>query len=202
MAHFHRLTYVVFGAIASIGAPAGLLVLRFASGSTNSLSAELVAGRLTYSYVLLASAIAFAIFGYILGRQADSLQELSMLDPLTGLLNRRAVEEQLQREFRRVRRYGAPLSLLLVDLDGLKRVNDVGGHTTGDRILRGAAAAIRQTLRGSDYGARWGGDEFVILAPHTSPTAARRLAERVVLRVKIATRSTNMAPRFSRFSMT
>jgi diguanylate cyclase (GGDEF)-like protein len=71
----------------------------------------------------------------------------------------------------------------MIDLDGFKRVNDLGGHAAGDRVLRAVASAIRSTLRGSDYGARWGGDEFMILAPHTTRNAAVQLAERVSRRI-------------------
>jgi two-component system, cell cycle response regulator len=163
--------------------PAGLLLLRLASGSATSIYSDLILNSLTYAYITTASVVAVAGFGYSIGCRADVLQALATTDPLTGLLNRRAIEKQIQREWERARRYGLPLSLLMIDLDGLKRVNDVGGHSAGDRVLRGAASAISCTLRGSDFGGRWGGDEFVILAPHTSRESARQLAERVATRI-------------------
>src|SRR3954464_159914 len=122
-------------------------------------------------------------FGYSIGGQADAVKTLSSNGPLTNLLNRRAIESRLQSEWERARRYGLPLSLLMIDLDGFKRVNDVGGHAAGDRVLRGAATAIRSTLRASDHGARWGGDEFMIIAPHTTRQAAIQLGERIARRI-------------------
>jgi diguanylate cyclase (GGDEF)-like protein len=171
------------GAIMAIAVPAGLLLLRLASGSAISIYGDLMLNSLTYAYVSTASVVALGAFGYSIGCRADVLQALATTDPLTGLLNRRAIEKQIQLESERARRYGLPLSLLMIDLDGLKRVNDVGGHSAGDRVLRGAATAIGCTLRASDFGGRWGGDEFVILAPHTSRDSARQLAERVAARI-------------------
>ena len=76
------------------------------------------------------------------------------------------------------------MSLLLIDLDGLKRINDQEGHTAGDRVLRGMAAAIRNTLRKSDYGGRWGGDEFVIVLVGTGEEGAQVVGEKVRLAVQ------------------
>ena len=167
----------------SMAVPAGLLLLRLASGAALSIYTDLALNSLTYAYVTAASVVATTAFGYSIGCRADVLQALATTDPLTGLLNRRAIERQIQVEWERARRYGFPLSLLMIDLDGLKRVNDTCGHSAGDRVLRGAAAAISCTLRASDFGGRWGGDEFVILAPHTARESARQLAERVVARI-------------------
>ncbi len=178
-----RVLYTIAGAITSVVVPAGLLLLRLVSGSSGSLHAELIINGLTYAYVSSASAIAVMAFGYAIGGRADELRTLATTDPLTNLMNRRAIESRLELEWERARRYGLPLSLLMIDLDGFKRVNDRGGHAAGDRVLRGAASAIRSTLRGSDYGARWGGDEFIILAPHTTRQAAQQLAERIGRRV-------------------
>jgi diguanylate cyclase (GGDEF)-like protein len=144
---------------------------------------ELIRNGSTYAYVSIASAIAVTVFGFMIGRRVEVLRQLATTDPLTSLLNRRAIENKLEFEWERARRYGLPLSLLMIDLDGFKRVNDLGGHAAGDRALRAAATAIRSTLRGSDYGARWGGDEFMILAPHTTRNAAVQLAERVSHRI-------------------
>jgi diguanylate cyclase (GGDEF)-like protein len=153
------------------------------SGSFTSVHDELALNGLIYSYVSIASAVAVTAFGYAIGCRADVFRTLAITDPLTNLFNRRAIERQLKVEWERARRYRLPLSLLMIDLDGFKRVNDLGGHAAGDRVLRGAATAIRSTLRGSDYGARWGGDEFMILAPHTTRQAARQLAERIARRI-------------------
>jgi diguanylate cyclase (GGDEF)-like protein len=98
---------------------------------------------------------------------------------LTGLLNRRAFLERLQEETRRAARHPAPLSLLLLDVDHLKELNDDGGHDAGDAALIAVAAAIQISCRSIDVGARWGGDEFTVLLPSTSKDDARAVAERI-----------------------
>jgi diguanylate cyclase (GGDEF)-like protein len=112
------------------------------------------------------------------------LRRLSATDALTGLSNRRALDDRVRDEWHRASRYGSPLALLLVDIDGLKVINDQLGHRAGDDLLRQTATAIRHSLRASDLGARWGGDEFAILAPQTSRDAARQMAERLLLQLK------------------
>jgi diguanylate cyclase (GGDEF)-like protein len=121
----------------------------------------------------------FAAFGYVLGRQADELAELSETDPLTRLLNARGFATRLQAEIQRARRYREPLSLLFLDLDGLKVINDKFGHRAGSQALREAAAVIRGELRETDTGARWGGDEFTVIAPNTNKDPATLFAERI-----------------------
>ena len=147
------------------------------------VTAELMSDRLTYLYVLLASAMVLAFVGFLLGRQADRLAALSQTDPLTGLPNRRALSQHLREELHRATRYRTPVSLLLIDVDGLKQVNDAHGHAAGDRVIRTVALAITHTLRESDFGARWGGDEFGIVAPNTTSEAARASAQRLIDRV-------------------
>lgn len=176
------LWYAVAGAILSLGAPIGLLLVREIS-APQPLSAELTSEPLTYLYVFVATTIVLAAFGFIIGRQTDKLAALSQTDALTGLANRRALSELLEKELRRSVRYGTPASLLLIDVDGLKQVNDNEGHSAGDRVLRRVADAITEALRDTDVGARWGGDEFAIIAPNTTAEAALRSAERLVVRV-------------------
>jgi diguanylate cyclase (GGDEF)-like protein len=102
--------------------------------------------------------------------------------------NARGLFDRLETELARSRRYHEPLALLSVDLDGLKAINDRYGHRAGDDAIRSVADVIRSELRESDLGARWGGDEFAVLAPSTSRVAAVALAERI--RVLIARRRT------------
>jgi diguanylate cyclase (GGDEF)-like protein len=177
-----RLSYGAIGALLSLGAPLGLLLLRLLRSGTVSparIRAELATDVATYTYVTVSSGIVFALFGSALGRHADRLAELAITDGLTGLRNARALRERLRRELNRAARYGQPLSLLLIDVDGLKAINDGLGHPAGDRALRHVGEAIRSQLRESDVGARWGGDEFALLAPNTSRSAAAALARRV-----------------------
>ena len=170
------------GAALALGAPLGLLSLRALLAQRASLAwlrAEIASDAWTYLYVAFSTVLAFVLFGLVLGRQADRLYELSTSDSLTRLRNRRAFEERLQEEFARAIRHASPLSILLVDVDRLKALNDRHGHRVGDEALSRVAAAIRSGSRAMDVSARWGGDEFALLAPDTGREEALHLAERV-----------------------
>lgn len=166
--------------VAAVVTVGGLFILRSVFAPAVSASADFLSNRYTYACIFVATAVMVLVLGYVLGRQ-DRLRLTSTTGPLTGLPNRRAMDGRLQKEWHRAARYRSPLALLLIDIDGLKRINDERGHGGGDRLLRSTAAAIRQTLRTTDFGARWGGDEFSIVAPHTSRGAAERLAERLLV---------------------
>jgi diguanylate cyclase (GGDEF)-like protein len=112
------------------------------------------------------------------------LEELALRDPLTGLLNRRGFEERLSEEVGRAQRYGAELSLLLVDIDHFKRVNDTFGHSAGDVALNLVASLLAQQRRASDVVARYGGEEFAVLAPHTAREGALTLGQRLCAAVR------------------
>ena len=131
----------------------------------------------------VARSVLFALFGYMLGRQADELAELAETDGLTCLLNPRGFSARLRSEIKRSKRYREPLSLLFLDLDGLKEINDRYGHRAGSEALRRVAGVIRAELRESDTGARWGGDEFAIIAPNTTSAAAAQFADRIRTRI-------------------
>ncbi|MEX1127738.1 MAG: GGDEF domain-containing protein [Vicinamibacterales bacterium] len=170
----------------AIGAPLGLLKIRLArhsrragSLSLNGAIRELTADPAEFIYVGTSTAVAFTLFGYALGRQADRLARLSETDALTGLCNARGLFDRLDAELARSYRHREPLALLLVDLDGLKRINDRHGHHAGDQAIRALGDVIRTELRETDVGARWGGDEFAVLAPNTSKGAALALADRI-----------------------
>jgi diguanylate cyclase (GGDEF)-like protein len=105
--------------------------------------------------------------------------EIALRDPLTGLYNRRHFGERLDSEFAGARRYRHPLSLLLIDLDELNKVNEVHGRRGGDEVLRGAAGALQEVARGADVVARVGGDEFAVLLRETDLAGARSMAERM-----------------------
>jgi diguanylate cyclase (GGDEF)-like protein len=174
--------HAVAGAALALGAPLGLVVLRALQAgrlSPSWLRGEISADAWTYGYVTVSTLVVFALFGLALGRQAGRLYDLSNSDPLTRLNNRRALHERLDDEFARSRRYGSPLSVVLLDLDGLKQLNDRHGHRRGDEALERVAEAIRTGSRAADVAARWGGDEFAIIAPNTGPVEALSLAERV-----------------------
>lgn len=100
-------------------------------------------------------------------------QELSLHDPLTGLMNRRALTGAITLESRRLNRRHYPLTLAYVDIDDFKKINDQLGHDAGDAYLRHLAQVLKSTVRATDYVARLGGDEFAVLLPETGPTAAQ-----------------------------
>ena len=106
------------------------------------------------------------------------LQETAARDKLTGLYNRRLFEEQFEAAVARSLRTSEYLSLLIVDLDGLKRINDVSGHVAGDQALRTLADALRATIRATDVACRLGGDEFGVILPGSSAEDAVKVAER------------------------
>jgi diguanylate cyclase (GGDEF)-like protein len=107
------------------------------------------------------------------------LEELATTDPLTRVLNRRALAERLAIEMDRARRYAADLAILLIDIDFFKRINDSAGHLAGDEVLRQVATRIQQAVRTVDIVARYGGEEFVVILPETSLTGASTFAERL-----------------------
>ena len=100
-------------------------------------------------------------------RLEEKLRRLSITDPLTGAFNRRYLLQVMEREISRVQRYARPLSLIMFDIDHFKRINDTFGHEQGDVVLKGVATLVRERLRHSDIFVRWGGEEFMILAPET-----------------------------------
>jgi diguanylate cyclase (GGDEF)-like protein len=121
-----------------------------------------------------------------LARARQRAHRLAGTDVLTGLANRRKGLRRLAAAARRARQRGTPLACLMVDLDRFKAVNDTFGHPTGDRVLREAARALAQGLRGSDLVARYGGDEFLIVLPATTAADAQAIADR--LRARLAGR--------------
>lgn len=119
-----------------------------------------------------------------LRRKASELEQLSKTDPLTGIYNRRFIIEKMEEERTRFRRYGKKFSLIIVDIDLFKSVNDAWGHDCGDFVLVETSRQLSSLLREQDCLARWGGEEFLILLPETDAQGAERLAER--LRASIA----------------
>lgn len=106
------------------------------------------------------------------------MESQAVTDPLTGIANRRRVDEELLRQVARARRYRQSFAAVLVDLDHFTAVNDTLGHEVGDEVLVTAVARLRSAIRETDLLGRWGGEEFVILAPQTSHADACVLAER------------------------
>jgi diguanylate cyclase (GGDEF)-like protein len=124
--------------------------------------------------------IGVTVFG--MGKLADYEQRLlieSMTDPLTGLLNRRYFNEQTQKEVARSRRHNLRFSVLMLDIDHFKRINDTYGHPVGDLAIKALADICNKALRPQDILARYGGEEFVLALPHTEAEGAAVVAERI-----------------------
>jgi two-component system cell cycle response regulator len=125
-----------------------------------------------------------------LKRKSDEIQGmltkvavLSVTDPLTGLYNRRYFEDILDSEFKKTLRYATPLSCMMIDIDHFKAVNDTYGHAVGDVVLKEIAQIIRQNIRNVDTPCRWGGEEFIVLAPSTAKASIVQPAQRILASV-------------------
>lgn len=129
-----------------------------------------------------------------LERRTAELERLTFTDSLTDLPNRRAFDHELEREIARSARYREALSLLIVDLDHFKQVNDRFGHAVGDDVLRAVATSLRAEARQIDTVARWGGEEFAVLVPATETDSARLLAERMRDRIRRTPMPESIAP--------
>jgi diguanylate cyclase (GGDEF)-like protein len=125
---------------------------------------------------ILAAIADFAGVAISNARAVEKIQQLVITDDLTGLFNSRYFFEQIEYEVARSKRYGSPLSLVFLDLDHFKNVNDSYGHLTGSRLLAEVGAVVAESIRKTDKAARYGGDEFVIILPHTEKTGAYTFA--------------------------
>jgi diguanylate cyclase len=152
--------------------------------TARTASGQLLVPRLRemqlYLGVLVAAlTVAASVFSTVLARMGERQRGLSRRESLTGCFNRRAFYELFPREVDRARRLGQGVAVVFLDLDHFKRVNDRHGHEAGDRLLQQLSARLFGLIRETDLLFRWGGEEFVILLPHTGPGEAPALAERV-----------------------
>jgi diguanylate cyclase (GGDEF)-like protein len=132
----------------------------------------------------VATTIKFTITDNLEEEYQRGLLEAALRDPLTGAYNRRHFDERLAAEFSGARRHGMALSLLVIDVDHFKSINDEHGHLAGDAVLRAVAGALQEGLRMEDILARYGGEEFVVIARGTDLSGATQLAERLRRRVE------------------
>src|SRR5436309_9676532 len=112
-------------------------------------------------------------------KKAETFQQMSLTDPLTGLPNRRYLQDRLFEEVERSKRYNTPLSFMIIDVDRFKSYNDIYGHTNADRVLVKTAQLLRGSIRAIDMSARFAGDEFCVVLPETELGDAARIAERL-----------------------
>ena len=114
-----------------------------------------------------------------LQKQNQQLETLSITDSLTGLYNRKKLNEILADQLARYKRHHHTFAVLLLDIDHFKALNDSHGHLAGDQVLKSVAKTLSHSIRSVDYAARYGGEEFVIVLPETSTSTAQELAERI-----------------------
>lgn len=134
---------------------------------------------LTLSLLPVASFLSLVYGGMLMARLVRRLHDLALKDPLTGLLNRRAAQQLLEREWASYRHKDLPFCVLMIDIDHFKRINDEYGHAVGDRVLTGLATRLREGTRPSDHVARMGGEEFLVFLPQTELPSAQAAAERL-----------------------
>jgi len=194
----------LWGLLGAIAAPIGWLVLQIPSRglwSAAEVAQEVKSEYLLYTYMAIGTGVVLAVAGYYLGRAFDEvirerqeaqvqaskmeglnlrLEAMSVTDDLTGMYTRRYFFDRCEEYLRAARRHGLPLSLMMIDIDHFKRVNDEFGHQMGDKVLREVASLVHGALRASDICARYGGEEFVILLPYTEEGEALTLAHRLL----------------------
>ncbi|GGG93019.1 GGDEF domain-containing protein [Silvibacterium dinghuense] len=130
-------------------------------------------------YIANVSLLPLTFLWMMQARTEDHLLHQSIIDPLTGVLNRRGLDQALSRELARSQRFGYPLTLAILDLDYFKAVNDRHGHAVGDAILHGVAGFLVQRIRQTDTLARLGGEEFLLMLPHVDLLASGNLVEQI-----------------------
>ena len=176
---------IVYSQIVSIAFSIGFLA--FPIWKLEGLQSYQYYRIIAYQIILLAYSNLYYCWSETTKRKAfianKELLDLSWKDPLTGLYNRKKFDDALEHWMSFSKRYGNSLSLILLDIDNFKSVNDTHGHIVGDNLLKGVAAAIGSSIREADVFARWGGDEFAILLPNTDLQQAQKLAERLKERI-------------------
>ncbi len=145
-----------------------------------------LATTLTYTlFIAVAVALGFAFFWRTTAKLTHELEHMASTDPLTRVFNRRVFVAWCEKEMLRSRESGLPLSVLFVDFDHFKRVNDTFGHHVGDRVLCAAVERMQDSIRGIDVLCRWGGEEFAVLLPNAGPEATLLVAERMRQNIRL-----------------
>ncbi len=174
----------------AVGVPLLLGWMRLAAGDAGVFSDRVGTWWLTAATIACFVALIWRVASRLSASDGDrrALQHQLVLlanhDGLTDLFNRHRFDQELARALFVIRRYGRPASVLIIDLDRMKAVNDELGHRVGDQILRAVADVLRREARSSDVAARMGGDEFAVLLPETAPKGAAAMAERIAREIR------------------
>jgi len=177
-----------WGAVLSVPLLLGGLVFGLRAGramvSPGTIVAEVTADSAlnvsaAFSYLVIALVFQLTLVALVVTRGVVELRRASRYDALTGLLNRRAAQEALEDELQRSRRLGEPFSVLMIDADHFKSINDVQGHAAGDRALQHLGTLLSAQMRDIDRVGRWGGEEFIVVLPGTPLAQAQEVAERL-----------------------
>ena len=177
-----------WGAVLSVPLLLGGLVFGLRAGramiSPGTIVAEVTADSAlnvsaAFGYLVIALVFQLTLVALVVTRGVVELRRASRYDALTGLLNRRAAQEALEDEVQRSRRLGEPFSLLMIDADHFKSINDVQGHAAGDRALQHLGTLLSAQMRDIDRVGRWGGEEFIVVLPGTPLAQAQEVAERL-----------------------
>ena len=193
----HYYLYPALGALLGLGSPIGAFALRFWLNDpllrARWAAAELDYNFVFYAYMAVGTVTAFILFGYLIGlrserqrfsnrmlaERVDELHLRSVTDSLTGAYTYGYLYETMELEIQRTLTEKSPLSVMLVDIDEFKRVNDSHGHLFGDRVIKETAETISAHVRSDDILGRYGGDEFVVVMPGADAKTAAHVAERV-----------------------
>lgn len=167
----------IYGLALSLTIPLGWVLLQLIVGR-NPFSATNF-DALLYTYTGLGVSVLFATIGFYVGLREQKITNLALSDGLTGLYNKRYFQNRLDQEFERFQRYGTPMSLVQIDLDHFKAINDKWGHQAGDATLKAVAKAVNDNLRTGEIAARVGGEEICIIVSNSNARAAFQLAERL-----------------------
>ncbi|MCR8630054.1 GGDEF domain-containing protein [Paenibacillus radicis (ex Xue et al. 2023)] len=155
----------------------GLPILAFFSWMFLIFYSQLFYGNLDYIYILCA--IVYIVFGWFLGKNYDIAKFYSEKDYLTQTYNRRYAFNALPKLLTKMNQRKKELSLFVVDVDKFKQINDTYGHDMGDTVLKNIAALLKSSTRKSDFVTRWGGDEFLIVAPYANKNDASIIINRI-----------------------
>ena len=166
-----------YGVFIALCIPIGWIFVQWLAGR-NPFSTQHF-DPLLYAYIGLAATLFCGSIGYSIGKREQAMTDLALSDSLTSLYNKRYFQTRLDQEFERFQRYKTPMSLIQIDLDHFKHVNDTWGHQAGDMVLRKVAKAVLENLRTGEIAARVGGEEICIIVCNSSSQSAFQLAERL-----------------------